>query len=97
MKNNVIIETINDPHKKQNILDQYNNYINYFNHSVDLIDKDGLILIDNVLWHGEVADDKKNDKFTNIIREFNKHIKKDNRIVKNIIPIGDGLTICIKK
>ena len=40
---------------------------------------------------------QKNDKFTNIIREFNKHIKKDNRIVKNIIPIGDGLTICIKK
>ena len=38
----------------------------------------------------------KNDKFTNIIREFNKHVKEDNRVVKNIIPIGDGLTICIK-
>ena len=73
------------------------NYLNYYDTSIDLIKKNGLIIIDNVLWHGEVADDKKNDKFTKIIREFNKHIKKDNRIVKNIIPIGDGLTICIKK
>ena len=42
-----------------------------------------------VLWHTL--------KFTNIIREFNTHIKKDSRVAKNIIPIGDGLTICIKK
>ena len=73
------------------------NYLNYYETSLELINKNGLIVIDNVLWHGEVADNKKNDKFTNIIREFNEHIKKDNRIVKNIIPIGDGLTICIKK
>ena len=62
-----------------------------------IIDKNGIIIIDNVLWHGEVADNSKNDKFTNIIREFNKYIKDDNRVIKNIIPIGDGLTICIKK
>ena len=73
------------------------NYLNYYETCIKLINKDGLIVIDNVLWHGEVADDKKNDKFTKIIREFNKHIKRDNRIAKNIIPIGDGLTICIKK
>ena len=73
------------------------NYFNYYETCIELINKNGLIVIDNVLWHGEVADDKKNDKFTNIIREFNKHIKKDDRIVKNIVPIGDGLTICIKK
>ena len=72
------------------------NYLNYYEISIDLVDKGGLIIIDNVLWHGEVADNSKNDKFTNIIREFNKHVKQDNRITKNIIPIGDGLTICIK-
>ena len=38
-----------------------------------------------------------NDKFTNIIRDFNNHVKQDKRITKNIVPIGDGLTICIKK
>ena len=73
------------------------NYLNYYETSLELINKKGLIVIDNVLWHGEVIDDTKNDKFTNIIREFNLHIKKDSRIIKNIIPIGDGLTICIKK
>ena len=73
------------------------NYLKYYEASMDLISKNGLIVIDNVLWHGEVIDDTKNDKFTNIIREFNTHIKKDSRVAKNIIPIGDGLTICIKK
>ena len=73
------------------------NYINYYEKSIEVVIKNGLIIIDNVLWHGEVADKSKNNKFTTIIREFNKHIKDDNRVTKNIIPIGDGLTICIKK
>jgi len=73
------------------------NYVNYYEKSIELIDKNGLIIIDNVLWHGEVADKSKNDKFTKIIKDFNKHIKDDNRVTKNILPIGDGLTICIKK
>ena len=73
------------------------NYLNYYESCMDLINKKGLIVIDNVLWHGEVADEANNDKFTNIIRDFNNHVKQDKRITKNIIPIGDGLTICIKK
>ena len=73
------------------------NYLNYYESCMDLIDKKGLIVIDNVLWHGEVVDNANNDKFTNIIRDFNNHVKQDKRITKNIIPIGDGLTICIKK
>ncbi len=72
------------------------NYLNYYESSMNLIDKKGLIVIDNVLWHGEVADNASNDKFTNIIRDFNNHVKQDKRITKNIVPIGDGLTICIK-
>ena len=50
------------------------NYLNYYEICIDLIDKGGLIIIDNVLWHGEVADKSKNDKFTNIIRDFNKYL-----------------------
>ena len=73
------------------------NYLNYYESCMNLIDKKGLIVIDNVLWHGEVADDANNDKFTNIIRDFNYHVKQDKRITKTIIPIGDGFTICIKK
>ena len=73
------------------------NYLNYYNICIELIDKGRLIIIDNVLWHGEVADGSKNDKFTSIIRDFNKYLKQDSRISKNIIPVGDGFTICIKK
>ena len=72
------------------------NYINYYEFAYNLISKNGLIIIDNVLWKGEVADLSKNDKLTNIIREFNDHVKKDIRIEKTILPIGDGITICKK-
>ena len=72
------------------------NYKKYFNLSLKLINKDGFVIIDNVLWHGDVANKNKNDKFTNIIREFNSIVKDDNRVEKIILPIGDGITICKK-
>ena len=72
------------------------NYINYFNHSVELVDKDGLIIIDNVLWHGEVVDVKNLDKLTVSIREFNSYVNKDKRVENLIIPVGDGLSVCRK-
>ena len=72
------------------------NYKNYYNFSLDLINNNGFILVDNVLWKGEVANPNKNDQLTNIIREFNSFIKKDDRIEKTILPLGDGITICRK-
>ena len=72
------------------------NYKNYYEVSLDLVKKNGFILVDNVLWKGEVADPNKNDKLTNVIREFNSFIKKDDRIEKTILPLGDGVTICRK-
>ena len=72
------------------------NYLNYFNHSVDLVDKDGLIVIDNVLWRGEVTDVNKKDKLTISIRDFNSYVSKDKRVENLIIPLGDGLSICRK-
>ena len=72
------------------------NYKNYYNQSLDLIEKNGLIIVDNVLWHGEVVDIKKQDKLTTIIREFNSYINKDKRTENIIIPVGDGFTVCRK-
>ena len=72
------------------------NYKNYYNLSLELVKNNGFILIDNVLWKGDVADPNKNDQLTNIIREFNSFIKKDDRIEKTILPLGDGVTICRK-
>tara|TARA_B100000965_G_scaffold404889_1_gene437007 strand:+ start:1820 stop:2476 length:657 start_codon:yes stop_codon:yes gene_type:complete len=72
------------------------NYRKYYDYGIQLIKKDGLIIIDNVLWYGEVADLKNNDKLTNIIREFNKYVKNDNKTKQVILPLGDGFMICRK-
>jgi len=70
------------------------NYKEYYEKSLELLDKNGLIIIDNVLWHGEVADEKNNDKFTVKIREFNKFVFEDKRVEQIILPLGDGMTVC---
>ncbi len=72
------------------------NYKNYYELSLNLINEKALIIFDNVLWHGEVYKKNVTDEQTNIMREFNKYIKDDNRVEKIILPLGDGLTICRK-
>ncbi len=72
------------------------NYKVYYDEALSLINKEGLIIIDNVLWHGEVVDKKKMDKLTTKIREFNSYVNKDKRTENLIIPVGDGLSVCRK-
>ena len=72
------------------------NYIDYFEKSLRMLKKSGIIITDNVLWYGDVVDGSKNDKLTTKIREFNSFIDKDNRVENMILPIGDGLSICRK-
>ena len=69
-------------------------YKEYYETSLNLLTKNGLIIIDNVLWHGEVVDEKNNDKFTKNIRDFNKLVSEDKRVEQIIIPLGDGMTVC---
>ena len=70
------------------------NYKEYYEKSLRMLNQGGLIIIDNVLWHGEVVDEKNNDKFTVYIREFNKFVSEDKRVEQIIIPLGDGMTVC---
>lgn len=72
------------------------NYKNYYDQSIELLNKEGLIIIDNVLWHGEVVDETKNDKFTVNMRSFNNYVYNDPRTEQIIVPLGDGLTVCRK-
>lgn len=74
-----------------------NNYYNYYEKSLQLVRKGGLIVIDNVLWYGKVADDNIHDNKTQKLREFNQQLAQDDRIDLTIIPIGDGLTLAMKK
>ena len=70
------------------------NYKEYYERSLKLLDKGGLIIIDNVLWHGEVADDDNLDKYTINIRDFNTYVANDKRVEQIIVPLGDGMTVC---
>jgi predicted O-methyltransferase YrrM len=75
-----------------------NNYAAYYDRCFQLVRSGGLILVDNVLWYGRVADpamDK--DKRTQAIKQINQQIYDDNRVQISLIPIGDGLTIARKK
>ena len=72
------------------------NYKKYYEKSLSLLQTSGLIIIDNVLWYGEVALENKQDKITETIKDFNEFISNDNRVEKIIIPLGDGMTICRK-
>lgn len=70
------------------------NYINYFEMIVPLMNKGGIILSDNVLWSGKVLEPvKANDKSTKILLEYNKILKEDTRVETVLLPIRDGLTV----
>ena len=72
------------------------NYKKYYELSFNLLKRDGFIIIDNVLWHGEVVDKNNKEHLTEIIRDFNTYVKNDLRVENMIIPIGDGFSICRK-
>lgn len=73
------------------------NYDDYYEKSLVLIRQGGLIVIDNTLWSGRVADLSQNDMGTMVIRKLNEKLLQDKRISLSLLPIGDGLTLVIKK
>lgn len=73
------------------------NYLAYYERCLQLLRTGGLILVDNVLWSGRVADTRDNDESTRAIRNFNRVLKVDDRIDLSLIPIGDGLTLARKR
>ena len=74
-----------------------NNYPNYYELSLNLLVSNGIIIIDNMLWHGDVANENKNDSQTNTLRNLNLKIQKDNRVEFSLLPLSDGLSFIRKK
>lgn len=72
------------------------NYDDYYERSLQLIRPGGLIVIDNVLWSGRVADAQIQDNRTNTMRAFNQKLHQDPRITLSLLPIADGLTLALK-
>jgi caffeoyl-CoA O-methyltransferase len=72
------------------------NYANYYDRAMVLVRPGGLIAIDNVLWHGDVADASQTDAETETIRAFNRKLQADERVSLSLVPLGDGLTLACK-
>lgn len=72
-------------------------YILYYERLLQLLRPGGLMAIDNVLWYGYVADPDNNDPNTVAIRAFNDHVRQDDRVVLSMVPIGDGLSLVMKR
>ncbi|GIL38360.1 O-methyltransferase [Roseiterribacter gracilis] len=71
-------------------------YDAYYERSLKLLRVGGLLLIDNTLWSGKVADPSAQDESTSVLRALNEKIARDTRVTASIVPIGDGLTVAVK-
>jgi predicted O-methyltransferase YrrM len=73
------------------------NYEIYYEHALELVRPGGLIIVDNVLWSGRVADPQVQDNRTKAIRSLNQKLHQDQRVTLSLVPIGDGLTLALKR
>ena len=73
------------------------NYAAYFERVLALLRPGGLVAVDNTLWSGRVADPSADDPDTVAIRAFNEMIHRDDRVDLSMLPVGDGLTLALKR
>jgi caffeoyl-CoA O-methyltransferase len=71
------------------------NYIEYYNRSIQLIKSGGIIVLDNMLWGGTVLNPK--DLESKILNKLSKFISEDLRVINLLLPIRDGIMVCIKQ
>ena len=73
------------------------NYDHYYEAALNLLRPGGLVVIDNVLWHGAVIDPNAQDPDTLAIRAINQKVQADDRVDISLVPIGDGLMLARKR
>ena len=73
------------------------NYPHYYEEVLARLRRNGVILVDNTLWGGAVADSKATDDNTVAIRAFNDAVAADDRVESTILTVGDGLTLIRKR
>ncbi len=73
------------------------NYANYFERCLKLVRGGGLIAVDNTLWGGSVVDARNQSVDTRAIRAFNRKLVRDRRVHMALVPIGDGLSLAVKR
>jgi len=73
------------------------NYVNYYRRSLDLLSPQGVMLIDNVLWDGDVLKQLAPDEKTAAIQELNRTVASDPRVSAVLVTIRDGLLVVRKR
>jgi predicted O-methyltransferase YrrM len=73
------------------------NYWNYYERALRLLRPGGLIAVDNTLWSGRPADPDDRDPTTVAIRDFNARLYHDRRVQISMLPVGDGVTLVLKR
>jgi predicted O-methyltransferase YrrM len=72
-------------------------YEGYYECALELLRQGGLIMVDNVLWSGRVLDLSDQTEDTVALRAFNKKLHTDSRVSLSMIPLGDGVTLALKR
>ena len=72
-------------------------YVAYYERALRLVRAGGLVIVDNTLWSGRVADPEVADADTVALRHFNEHLHRDERVDLSLVPIGDGLTLARRR
>jgi predicted O-methyltransferase YrrM len=73
------------------------NYLGYYERTLELLRPGGLVLVDNTLWSGRVADPENAEPDTVALRHFNEVLHADDRVDLSLLPVGDGLTLARKR
>lgn len=73
------------------------NYANYYERCLKLVRRGGLIAADNTLWGGSVVDPRNQTVDTRAIRAFNRKLLRDRRVDIALVPVGDGMTLAIRR
>jgi caffeoyl-CoA O-methyltransferase len=72
-------------------------YDQYYEACLALLRRGGLIVIDNVLWSGQVADPSCRDQSTTALKKLNRKLHEDLRVDLSLVPLGDGITLALKR
>jgi caffeoyl-CoA O-methyltransferase len=73
------------------------NYDNYYERALKLMRRSGLIIFDNMLWSGKVADPSVQDAETVALRALNEKLHHDERVFVSLLPLRDGISLAVKQ
>lgn len=73
------------------------NYAAYYERCLALVRRGGLIAADNTLWGGSVVDARDKSADARAIRAFNRRLVRDRRVHMCLVPVGDGMTLALKR